>query len=120
MVCFLACLLQYKLCKVRRVQTGPKGVPLLYTHDGRTIRYPDPLIKVNDTVLLDIATSKIKDFIKFDSGMAYDYSSTIGFFSSAFILLYFFNLFAWLHILKTFSCFERLNNTFFASPKLGI
>ncbi|XP_064617454.1 small ribosomal subunit protein eS4-like [Liolophura sinensis] len=59
---------KYKLCKVRRVQTGPKGVPLLYTHDGRTIRYPDPLIKVNDTVLLDIATSKIKDFIKFDSG----------------------------------------------------
>ena len=30
-------------------------------HDGRTIRYPDPLIKVNDTVLLDIATNKIKD-----------------------------------------------------------
>lgn len=40
------CWLQYKLCKVRKVQTGPKGIPFLVTHDGRTIRYPDPLIKV--------------------------------------------------------------------------
>lgn len=59
---------QYKLCKVKRVQTGLKGIPFLVTHDGRTIRYPDPLIKVNDTVQLDIATSKIMDSIKFDSG----------------------------------------------------
>jgi len=50
------------------VQTGPKGIPFLVTHDGRTIRYPDPVIKVNDTVQLDIATSKIMDSIKFDSG----------------------------------------------------
>ena len=61
-------LLQYKLCKVRRVQVGPKGIPFLTTHDGRTLRYPDPLIKVNDTVQLEIATGKIMDFIKFDSG----------------------------------------------------
>jgi small subunit ribosomal protein S4e len=53
---------------VKRVQTGLKGIPFLVTHDGRTIRYPDPLIKVNDTVQLDIATSKIMDSIKFDSG----------------------------------------------------
>ena len=59
---------KYKLCKVKRVQTGPKGIPFLTTHDGRTIRYPDPLVKVNDTIQLDIATSKIMDFIRFDSG----------------------------------------------------
>ncbi|XP_049961684.1 40S ribosomal protein S4-like [Schistocerca serialis cubense] len=59
---------KYKLCKVKRVQTGPKGIPFLVTHDGRTIRYPDPVIKVNDTVQLDIASGKIMDFIKFDSG----------------------------------------------------
>jgi small subunit ribosomal protein S4e len=47
---------------------GLKGVPHLVTHDARTIRYPDPMIKVNDTVQVDIATGKIKDFIKFDSG----------------------------------------------------
>jgi len=59
---------KYKLCRVKRVQVGPKGVPFLVTHDGRTIRYPDPLIRVNDTVQVDMATGKIKDFIKFDSG----------------------------------------------------
>ena len=66
--CILIHFFQYKLCKVKRVQTGPKGIPYLVTHDGRTIRYPDPVIKVNDTVQLDIATSKIMDSIKFDSG----------------------------------------------------
>lgn len=55
---------------MKRVQTGPKGIPFLVTHDGRTIRYPDPLIKVNDTIHLDIATSKILDSIRFDSGKA--------------------------------------------------
>ena len=44
-------------------------MPYATTHDARTIRYPDPLIKANDTVQVDIATGKIKDFIKFDSGM---------------------------------------------------
>lgn len=33
-----------------------------------SIRYPDPLIKVNDTVKIDLATGKITDFIKFDAG----------------------------------------------------
>uniref|UniRef100_A0A1B6CZU2 Small ribosomal subunit protein eS4 n=1 Tax=Clastoptera arizonana TaxID=38151 RepID=A0A1B6CZU2_9HEMI len=59
---------KYKLCKVKRVQTGPKGIPFLTTHDGRTIRYPDPLVKVNDTIQVDIASSKITDSIRFDSG----------------------------------------------------
>lgn len=59
---------KYKLCRVKKVAVGPKGVPYLYTTDGRTIRYPDPLIKVNDSIRLDINTNKIMDFIKFDSG----------------------------------------------------
>lgn len=36
----------YKLCKVKRQQFGKAGVPYIATHDGRTIRYPDPDIKV--------------------------------------------------------------------------
>jgi len=59
---------KFKLCKVRKTLMGPKGIPFIVTHDGRTIRYPDPAIKVNDTVLVDIGTSKITDYIKFDSG----------------------------------------------------
>uniref|UniRef100_A0A336M3H5 40S ribosomal protein S4 n=1 Tax=Culicoides sonorensis TaxID=179676 RepID=A0A336M3H5_CULSO len=59
---------KYKLCKVKKTCVGPKKVPYLITHDGRTIRFPDPLIKINDTVQLDIATGKITDTIKFESG----------------------------------------------------
>lgn len=61
-------LLQFKLCKVRSVQFGQKGIPYLNTYDGRTIRYPDPLIKANDTIKLDLEQNKITDFIKFDVG----------------------------------------------------
>lgn len=60
--------LQFKLCKVRSVQFGQKGIPYLNTYDGRTIRYPDPLIKANDTIKLDLENNKITDFIKFDVG----------------------------------------------------
>jgi small subunit ribosomal protein S4e len=33
------------------------------------IRYPDPLIKVNDTVKIDLASGKITEYIKFDTGV---------------------------------------------------
>ena len=36
----------YKLAKVTRQQLGKAGVPYIATHDGRTIRYPDPDIRV--------------------------------------------------------------------------
>jgi len=58
----------YKLCRVSRVSTGPKGTPYLHTTDGRTIRYPDPAAKVNDSVQLDLATNKVQDIIKFEVG----------------------------------------------------
>ena len=38
------------------------------THDGRTIRYPDPHVKLNDTIRLNLESNKIEDYIKFDSG----------------------------------------------------
>ncbi len=53
---------------MKRVETGKKGVPYCVTHDGRTIRYPHPDIKVNDTVRVDISTGKIMESIKFDVG----------------------------------------------------
>jgi len=59
---------KFKLGKVKRVQVGQKATPSLVTHDGRTIRYPDPLIETNDTVKIDIASNKIVDFVKFDNG----------------------------------------------------
>lgn len=59
---------KFKLCKVKKLQLGAKGIPYIVTHDGRTIRYPDPLVKVNDTIKVDLETGKFSEFIKFDFG----------------------------------------------------
>ncbi|CEO96095.1 40S ribosomal protein S4 [Plasmodiophora brassicae] len=72
----------YKLCRVKKLSKGNKtsvgrnpnhfgqlaAVPFIVTHDGRTIRYPDPVIRVNDTVKVDLTTGNVVDFIKFDLG----------------------------------------------------
>ncbi|KAJ7716156.1 40S ribosomal protein S4 [Mycena metata] len=58
----------YKLLNVRKVAIGAGGVPHIVTHDGRTIRYPDPAIQVNDTVKYDLNQAKLVDFVKFDTG----------------------------------------------------
>lgn len=60
----------YKLCKVKKVAIGARGVPFIVTHDGRTIRYPDPSIRVNDTIKFDLEQGKITSFAKFDTGNA--------------------------------------------------
>jgi len=57
-----------KLCRVRQVATGAKGIPHIVTHDGRTIRYPHPDIKVYDTVKVNIVANKVVGHCKFDSG----------------------------------------------------
>jgi small subunit ribosomal protein S4e len=60
--------LDYKLCKVRKSQLGPKGVPFISTHDGRTLRYPHPDVQVNDTVKVNLKTNKVEDTVKFHVG----------------------------------------------------
>ncbi len=40
----------FKLCKIKSRAIGPNKVPYIVTHDGRTIRFPHPEIKKNDTV----------------------------------------------------------------------
>lgn len=59
---------KYKLCRVRKVAVGDRKVPYIITHDGRTIRYPDPQIKANDTIKFDLQSGKITDFFKFETG----------------------------------------------------
>ncbi len=59
---------KYKLCKVKRQELTTKKIPYIVTHDGRTIRYPDPLVKVDDVIKIDIATGKIIDHVKFEIG----------------------------------------------------
>ena len=58
----------YKLARVMRQEFTKKGIPVIVTHDGRTIRYVDPDIKVNDTVKVNLEDGKVTDFIKFEQG----------------------------------------------------
>jgi len=58
----------YKLCRVKDIGRSLKNVPYVVTHDGRTIRFPDPEIRAFDTVRVDIASGKILDYIKFEQG----------------------------------------------------
>jgi len=58
----------FKLCRVKRVELTKKKIPYVVTHDGRTIRYPDPAIKVHDVIKVEIATGKILDTLKFGVG----------------------------------------------------
>jgi len=72
----------YKLCRVIRVAKGSKAsigrmpglagqagvIPYLTTHDGRTVRFADPSVKVNDSIKLDLKTGKQIGHMKFDVG----------------------------------------------------
>jgi len=51
---------KFKLCRVKEVAKGAKGIPYMNTHDGRTIRYPDPQIGAMDTIKLDLETGKVR------------------------------------------------------------
>jgi len=58
----------FKLCRITKVFVSAKKIPVAVTHDGRTIRYPDPDAKVNDTVKVNIATGKMSDILKLELG----------------------------------------------------
>ena len=58
----------YKLCRVAKVYVSADKVPVAVTHDGRSVRYPDPLVKANDTIKVNIATGKMSDILKFELG----------------------------------------------------
>jgi small subunit ribosomal protein S4e len=59
---------KFKLCKVKRRLVAPNHVPYIVTHDNRTIRYPHPDIKINDSIKYDLAKGEITEFINFESG----------------------------------------------------
>jgi len=58
----------FKLLKVKKLALGVKGVPYISTHDGRTIRYPHPDVKENDSVKFNLKTNKIDEVVKFGVG----------------------------------------------------
>jgi ribosomal protein S4E len=59
---------QFKLARVVDLSTTSKAIPYAVTSDGRTIRYPDPILEKNDTLKIDLGTGKVIDHIKFEVG----------------------------------------------------
>jgi len=59
---------KFKLCRVKSQDITKKRIPVIVTHDGRTIRYPDPDIKVNDVVKVDIESGKVIGHLPFTVG----------------------------------------------------
>jgi len=71
-----------KLLRVRAKAAGSKAahgknpflngragsVPYIVTHDGRTIRYPDPSIDIHDTIKYNFVDNKIVEVLKFEPG----------------------------------------------------
>jgi len=59
---------QFKLCKVVKKFIGKQKIPYIVTHDGRTIRFPNPDINVGDSVKVNLSTHKIDACVKFTNG----------------------------------------------------
>jgi small subunit ribosomal protein S4e len=59
---------QFKLCKVVKKFIGKSKIPYITTHDGRTLRFPNPDIQKNDSVKLNLSTGKIDAVVKFVNG----------------------------------------------------
>jgi small subunit ribosomal protein S4e len=59
---------KYKLARIKRKSVGPNKVPYIVTHDGRTIRYPNPEIDNFDTVKVEVATGTVTEWVKFETG----------------------------------------------------
>lgn len=58
----------FKLLRVNQYIIGAKGVPHVVTHDGRTINFVDPSVRVNDTLKYNIKTGEVESYIKFRVG----------------------------------------------------
>lgn len=59
---------EFKLLRVNKYFLGPQGIPHLITHDGRTLRYVDPNVKLNDTVKYNLRTHEVENYYKFKVG----------------------------------------------------
>lgn len=59
---------QFKLCRVKRQEVTKNKIPVIVTHDGRTIRFPHPDMKINDSVKLNLETGDIDSIVKLENG----------------------------------------------------
>jgi small subunit ribosomal protein S4e len=57
-----------KVCRVAKQLYGPNRTPFISTNDGRVIQFPDPNINVSDSVVIDLETGAVKEWIRFKPG----------------------------------------------------
>lgn len=58
----------FKLCRILRKEMGANSVAYLVTHDGRTIRFADPKIKIHDTIKFNLDTKEVGEVYPFEVG----------------------------------------------------
>lgn len=58
----------WKLLRVRKKALGARAIPYIVTHDGRTIPYPDPAIKIGDTIKYDFIKNVVTEIFPFRTG----------------------------------------------------
>jgi small subunit ribosomal protein S4e len=62
---------KFKLCKILRKNTAPKGQIQYGTHDGRSLTFPPTgaeSFSTNDTIRVSLPTQKVLSHIKFEKG----------------------------------------------------
>ena len=64
---------KFKLCKILRKNTAPKGLVQYGTHDGRSLAFPaadaqSNAFSTNDTLRISIPTQRVLNHIKFERG----------------------------------------------------
>jgi len=57
-----------KLLKVSNIYTSTGRIPVMTTHDGHRIRFPDPKISRGDTVVYNLNTKKVTEVLKARNG----------------------------------------------------
>jgi len=58
----------WKLCKIVKKAVGARGIPYIVTHDGRTIPYPTPKLKVGDSIKYDFLKGKVMEIFEWMNG----------------------------------------------------
>ena len=58
----------FKLCRIQKKTIGANKVCYLVTHDGRTLRFVNPDVCINDTVKLNLDKNEVVDFYQMKVG----------------------------------------------------
>lgn len=58
----------FKLCRIQKKFIGPNKICYFVTHDGRTLKFLDQDVEIQDTVKLNIRTNKVESFYKMKIG----------------------------------------------------